>query len=180
MITFARSRAKSSGDANAIGMAERLRRLCSEDPMLLALTIGIVALISMFCLFAMADVAILFGADTLGNFLRDAGQQVGGAGGLGAAGAGAAGASDAGVPSGPWHSGRNAEEVGDASWPDTPQEAHTVEELRDAQRWERESRPPDWGIERKLLQFSEQSQKWAEWVTGMSDVKGTAPGGSKA
>lgn len=95
MITFARSRAKSSGDANANGMAERLRRLWSTDPMLLAITIGIVGLIAMFCLFAMAEMATLFGSYAFGDFLRDAGQTVGGAGGVGAAGAGAAGGTTA-------------------------------------------------------------------------------------
>lgn len=59
--------------------------------MLLAITIAIAAVVAMFCLIALAEVATLFGAEAFGDFLRDAGQQVGGAGGLGAAGAAGAG-----------------------------------------------------------------------------------------
>ena len=99
MTAFARSYKTSTRNFKTIALVERLRRLCSEDPMLLALTIGIVALIAMFCLFAMAQMATLFGADAFGDFLRDAGQQVGGAGGVGAAGAaGAGGAAGGGSP----------------------------------------------------------------------------------
>ena len=98
MITFARSLATSSRLA---AMSAGLRRLWSTDPMLLAITIGIVALIAMFCLFAMAEMATLFGADAFGNFLRDAGQQVGGAGGVGALGAAAAGGAVYGPPIAP-------------------------------------------------------------------------------
>jgi len=95
MTAFARSDKISGTNRKTIALVEPLRRLCSEDPRLLALSIGIVGLIGMFCLFAMAEMAALFGADGFGNFLRDAGQQVGGAGGVGAAGAGAAGGTTA-------------------------------------------------------------------------------------
>lgn len=98
MTAFTHAYKTSHRNFKTMALVERLRRLCSEDPMLLALTIGIAGLIGMFCLVAMAAIASLFGADAFSDLLRDAGQQVGGAGGVGAAGAGAAGASEHGPP----------------------------------------------------------------------------------
>ncbi|MEO6165215.1 MAG: hypothetical protein ABIP88_13880 [Candidatus Binatia bacterium] len=95
MTAFTHAYKTSTRNFKTIAMAERLRRWWITDPMLLAITIGIVGLIAMFCLFAMAAMATLFGAEAFGDFLRDAGQQVGGAGGIGAAGAGAAGGTTA-------------------------------------------------------------------------------------
>lgn len=168
MTAFAHAFKTSTRNFKSIALVERLRRLCSEDPMLLALMIGIVALVGMFCLFAIAEMATLFGADAFGNFLRDAGQQVGGAGGVGAlgaaaaGGAGAAGAADAQTRG---NTDRNAADVGDV----TPYSEVLHRDIleRDKSIWS------------KISKMSRELQRGAEYFTG-TDIIGTVPGGSRA
>lgn len=84
-------------------MAGTLRCLSTIDPMFLALAIGSITFVVIFCLFALAELTAVLGADALGDFLRDAGQQVGGAGALGAAGAAGAGGANRGPAPGASH-----------------------------------------------------------------------------
>jgi hypothetical protein len=166
MTILARSLSNLIAAADARVMVRGLRRSWSADPLLLTFMIGVAALAATACFFAIAEMATLFGAEAFGNFLRDAGQQVGGAGGLGAAGAGAAGAATN------WAQRRY-------------QENQLAKELgipRD------ELFPPDpyrnvnvgGALGRSILHVSDRIQKWAESTAGGPEERGTAPGGSKA
>jgi hypothetical protein len=126
--------------------------------MLVAMGMFLAALTVIVCSSVIAEICALFGGEAFGHFLRDAGQQVGGAGGLGAAGAGAAGAARR------YEQGIEFEEDGDV----TP--------WREIDRRNIEERDRSfWGGATKV---SRQIQRAAEYFVG-TDILGTVPGGSK-